>query len=103
MPDFDRMTLDEIDAWNVAKKRELLALQEEYRTSNDARHRKVLEALTAEAVKQVTAAAEASGRTIDEQVLYWLTDEAQSIVNGIPDPGRRNQAQLVLASKGGAR
>ena len=94
LPDFDAMTLDEIDAWNVAKKAELLAKQAEYRSSNEARHRKVYEWHVNEAISQLTKAAERDGRTLVAQAWYWLVEE-----NAV-DPGHRIQAGLYLKSIG---
>lgn len=41
MPDFDAMTLDELVEWRVARKSDIVAIQDEIRSSNEAYHSKV--------------------------------------------------------------
>jgi hypothetical protein len=90
IPDFEKMTLEEIDEWNVAKKAEIRALQAEYDLSNEPRIRKVIEANLAEARKQITAAAEKEGISPDEMARRWLED------TGRADPGHNIQGALYL-------
>ena len=92
MPDFESMTLDEIDAWNVAKKAEMAKLQQEYRASNAARHAKVQEAHLEEARRQMQLLADKSGRTLEEECEWWIG----RLVPENGDPGRWIQAGLVL-------
>lgn len=90
MIDFESMTLDQLIAWKTAKKQEILALKEEYRLTDSAYHRKVKEAHVEEAIKQIAAAAAASGRTPEQQAWYWLIHE------NAEDNGHRIQAALYI-------
>lgn len=94
-PNFDAMTLEELDDWNVAKKAEIRALQAEYDSSNEVRARKVMEAHVAEARKQMGILADASGRSILEEAEFWQRrlDEGGST-------GRWIQSNLVLGKPG---
>ena len=83
-------SLEEIDAERAVEKQAILDAQARYRKGADERKEAVEAAHYDEAVKQLTLAAEASGRTIDQQAWYWLSEE------NADDPGHRIQAGLYL-------
>ena len=75
LPNFDAMTLEEIEEWNIQQNAKIQTLRAEYRLSNPARAKRIAEQDLAEAVKWLTVAADASGRTMEAQAWYWLVDE----------------------------
>ena len=83
-------SLEEIDAERRIEKQAILAAQAKYRESANERKQAVEAAHYDEAIKQLTIAAEASGRTLDQQAWYWLSEE------NADDPGHRIQAGLYL-------
>lgn len=94
-PNFDSMTLEEIDAWNVATKQQIRDLQAVYDSSNEARARKVMEAHVAEATKQMQILADKSGRTLTEEAEFW-----QRRLDDGGSTGRWIQSNLVLGKNG---
>lgn len=95
MPDFDAMTIDEIDDWNAEKKSQILTLQEEYRQSNEPRQRKVAELHRDMAFVEMQKLADASGRTLVEEAEFW--QGRLTTGNGTtPDVGRWVQSNIVL-------
>ena len=94
LPNFDAMTLEEIEEWNIQQNAKIQTLRAEYRLSNPARAKRIAEQDLAEAVKWLTVAADASGRTMEAQAWYWLVDEMAA------DIGHRVQASLYLRSVG---
>lgn len=95
MPDFESMTIDEIDNWNMEKKAEILRLQEEYRQSTEPRQRKVNDMHREMAIAEMQKLADASGRSLQEEAEYW--QGRLTTGNGTtPDPGRWIQSNIVL-------
>lgn len=88
-PDFEAMTLDELDAWNQQVNDRIQHFRHLYRLSNEPRARKVAALHLEEATNQLTAAAKASGRSLRDQAWHWLNEGAE-------DPGHRIQAGLWL-------
>lgn len=94
-PDFEAMTLEELDEWNRQMKLKITALQAEYVKSNQPRRDKVAQLHYDEAVKQMQILADASGRTLQEEVEYW--QGRLTFGNGTsPDTGRWRQSNIVL-------
>lgn len=94
-PDFNTMTIDEIDQWNADKKAEIIALQEEYNQSNEPRQRKVNDMHREMAIAEMQKLADASGRSLTEEAEYW--QGRLTMGNGTtPDPGRWIQSNIVL-------
>lgn len=81
------MSLDEVEAAKLEIKNKIRELQTEYNELNDVRIVRVQEQHVVEAVRQLTRAGEASGRTVEQQAHYWLSDG---------DDGQKRQANLFL-------
>lgn len=92
-PDFDSMTDEELADWRSTLKKRIWAAQELFRESTESHKNRVQKVHIDEAKKQLAIAAQASGRTEEEQLNFWLNEEQAQ------DPGHRVQAQLVMSGK----
>lgn len=95
IPDFDSMTIEEIEAWNKGIKEQITSLQDLYRQSNELLHRKVNQLHHDMAVSEMQKLADASGRSLTDEAEFW--QGRLTTGNGTtPDPGRWIQSNIVL-------
>jgi hypothetical protein len=70
--EFDQMTLDEITEWKLLRKERIREIQAEIDAAQPYYKEKVLRLHVGEMEEQIKAAAEQSGRTPDDQAMFWL-------------------------------
>jgi hypothetical protein len=98
MPDFESMTLEELEAHKLSLKRKIDEIHEEAREASEVQAEKIEESHREEARRQLQILADKNGRTLQQEAEYW---EGRLTPNG--DTGRWVQALLVLGRPGKVR
>ena len=87
--DFTGMTLDELEAWSLAKKADIARQRQEYHLAGETRRKLVNDWHYNEAVIQLTIAADKAGVSVYTMAQRWLVETNN-------DPGHNVQARLYL-------